>query len=92
MGTKRQAQDAIKEEAVRCNQFYVNQRWLGGLLTNFQTIQKSIKRFKDIEAMQADGASKPTRRKSGFRSNASARRWRKTAGIKEMESFLTCSS
>jgi small subunit ribosomal protein S2 len=39
VGTKRQAQDAIKEEAVRCNQFYVNQRWLGGLLTNFQTIQ-----------------------------------------------------
>jgi small subunit ribosomal protein S2 len=55
VGTKRQAQDAIKEEALRCNQFYVNQRWLGGLLTNFQTIQKSIKRFKEIEAMQADG-------------------------------------
>ncbi|MGH9800380.1 MAG: 30S ribosomal protein S2, partial [Blastocatellia bacterium] len=55
VGTKRQAQDAIKEEAARCNQFYVNQRWLGGLLTNFQTIQKSIKRYKDIEAMQADG-------------------------------------
>ncbi len=55
VGTKRQAQDAIKEEAVRCNQFYINQRWLGGLLTNFQTIQKSIKRYKDIEAMQADG-------------------------------------
>ncbi len=55
VGTKRQAQDAIKEEALRCNQFYVNQRWLGGLLTNFQTIQRSIKRFKEIEAMQADG-------------------------------------
>lgn len=55
VGTKRQAQDAIKEEAMRCNQFYINQRWLGGLLTNFQTIQKSIKRFKEIEAMQADG-------------------------------------
>ena len=55
VGTKRQAQDAIKEEALRCNQFYINQRWLGGLLTNFQTIQKSIKRYKDIEAMQADG-------------------------------------
>src|SRR5262245_40805977 len=55
VGTKRQAQDAIKEEALRCNQFYVNQRWLGGLLTNFQTIQKSIKRYKEIEAMQADG-------------------------------------
>ncbi len=55
VGTKRQAQDAIKEEALRCNQYYINQRWLGGLLTNFQTIQKSIKRFKEIEAMQADG-------------------------------------
>src|SRR4029079_8159717 len=53
--TKRQAQDAIRDEAVRCNQFYINQRWLGGLLTNFQTIQKSIKRMKEIEAMQADG-------------------------------------
>lgn len=55
VGTKRQAMDAIKEEALRCNQFYINQRWLGGLLTNFQTIQKSIKRYKEIEAMQADG-------------------------------------
>lgn len=55
VGTKRQAQDAIKEESLRCNQYYINQRWLGGLLTNFQTIQKSIKRYKEIEAMQADG-------------------------------------
>jgi small subunit ribosomal protein S2 len=55
VGTKRQAQEAIKEEAERCNQYYINQRWLGGLLTNFQTIQKSIKRLKEIEAMQADG-------------------------------------
>ncbi len=55
VGTKRQAQDAIKEEAIRCNQYYINQRWLGGLLTNFQTIQKSIKRYKEIEAMQTDG-------------------------------------
>ena len=55
VGTKRQAQDAIKEEALRCNQYFINQRWLGGLLTNFQTIQKSIKRYKEIEAMQADG-------------------------------------
>jgi small subunit ribosomal protein S2 len=55
VGTKRQAQDAIRDEAHRCGQFYINQRWLGGLLTNFQTIQKSIKRLKDIDAMQADG-------------------------------------
>ena len=55
VGTKRQAQDAVREEAERAGQFYVNQRWLGGLLTNFQTVQKSIKRFKDLEAMQTDG-------------------------------------
>jgi small subunit ribosomal protein S2 len=55
VGTKRQAQDAIREEAERSGQYYVNQRWLGGLLTNFQTVQKSIKRLKDLEAMQTDG-------------------------------------
>jgi len=55
VGTKRQAQDAIKEEAERCGQFYVNNRWLGGLLTNFQTVQKSIQKLKDIEAMREDG-------------------------------------
>jgi small subunit ribosomal protein S2 len=55
VGTKRQAQDAIREEATRSNQFYINNRWLGGLLTNFQTVQKSIKRLREIEAMQTDG-------------------------------------
>jgi small subunit ribosomal protein S2 len=55
VGTKRQAQDAVREEAERAGQYYVNQRWLGGLLTNFQTVQKSIKRLKELEAMQTDG-------------------------------------
>jgi small subunit ribosomal protein S2 len=55
VGTKRQAQDAVAEEARRCNMYYVNQRWLGGLLTNFATIQKSIKRLKELEAMSQDG-------------------------------------
>ncbi len=55
VGTKRQAQDAIREEAERCGQFYVNNRWLGGLLTNYQTVQKSIKKLKDIETMREDG-------------------------------------
>ena len=53
VGTKRQAQEAISEEATRCGMFYVNQRWLGGLLTNMATVQKSIKRLKDLEAMAA---------------------------------------
>jgi len=51
VGTKRQAQEAIAEEANRCQMFYVNQRWLGGLLTNMLTVQKSIKRLKELEAM-----------------------------------------
>ena len=55
VGTKRQAQDAIKEEAERCGQFYVNNRWLGGLMTNLQTVQKSVKKMKDIEGMKEDG-------------------------------------
>ena len=55
VGTKRQAQEAIAEEAKRCEMFYVNQRWLGGLLTNYATVQKSIKRLKELEAMSQDG-------------------------------------
>jgi small subunit ribosomal protein S2 len=55
VGTKRQAQEAIAEEAARCNMYYVNQRWLGGLLTNYITVQRSIKRLKELEAMAADG-------------------------------------
>jgi small subunit ribosomal protein S2 len=55
VGTKRQAQDAIREESERAGMYYINQRWLGGLLTNFQTVQKSIKRLKDLETMQTDG-------------------------------------
>ncbi len=55
VGTKRQAQDAIAEEAQRCGMFFVNQRWLGGLLTNFTTIQRSLARLRDLEAMTADG-------------------------------------
>jgi small subunit ribosomal protein S2 len=55
VGTKRQAQEAIAEEARRCSMFYVNQRWLGGLLTNNVTIQKSIQRLKELEQMSQDG-------------------------------------
>ena len=55
VGTKKQAQDAIKSEAERCGMFYVNERWLGGMLTNFKTIQSRIARLKDIERMAEDG-------------------------------------
>ena len=55
VGTKRQAQDAIAEEAGRCGMFYVNQRWLGGLLTNWVTVQKSVKRLQELDDMATDG-------------------------------------
>ena len=55
VGTKKQAQDAIRTEAVRCGMFYVNERWLGGMLTNFRTIQSRIKYMKEIETMAEDG-------------------------------------
>ncbi|MGA7318309.1 MAG: 30S ribosomal protein S2 [Silvibacterium sp.] len=55
VGTKRQAQDAIAEEATRCGMFYINQRWLGGLLTNWVTVQKSVKRLQELDDMATDG-------------------------------------
>jgi small subunit ribosomal protein S2 len=55
VGTKKQAQESIKDEATRCNMFYVNERWLGGMLTNFQTIEKRVKRLKMLEKQQEDG-------------------------------------
>jgi small subunit ribosomal protein S2 len=58
VGTKKQAQDAIREEAQRCGMFYVNHRWLGGMLTNYQTISRSIARLKEFEAMKEDGTLK----------------------------------
>ncbi|EAX48636.1 ribosomal protein S2 [Thermosinus carboxydivorans Nor1] len=55
VGTKKQAQEAVKEEATRCDMFYVNERWLGGMLTNFQTIQKRINRLRELEDMEEKG-------------------------------------
>src|SRR5690606_22709335 len=54
-GTKKQAQDSVREEAERCGHFYINQRWLGGTLTNFQTIQKRIDRLRELEKWEEDG-------------------------------------
>ena len=58
VGTKKQAQDAVKTEAERCGMYYVNERWLGGMLTNFKTIQTRIARLKEIETMSEDGTLK----------------------------------
>ncbi len=55
VGTKKQAQESIKDEATRCGMYYVNERWLGGMLTNFKTIQQRIQRLKELEKMQVDG-------------------------------------
>jgi len=55
VGTKKQAQDSVKEEAIRCGMYYVNERWLGGMLTNFKTMQTRVARLKDLEKMQNDG-------------------------------------
>ena len=63
VGTKRQAQDLIQEEAKRCGMYFVNERWLGGLLTNFSTIQKSIGRLRELEAMAEDGRYESLKKK-----------------------------
>jgi small subunit ribosomal protein S2 len=85
VGTKRQAQEAIKEEAERAGQFYVNNRWLGGLLTNYQTVQKSIQKLKDIEAMREDGRMEMLTKKEGLRlDNEHASLMKNLAGIKDM--------
>ena len=85
VGTKRQAQDAIREEAERCGQFYVNNRWLGGLLTNYQTVQKSIKKLKDIEAMREDGRFEMLTKKERLKLDREHEGLMKNlAGIKEM--------
>lgn len=85
VGTKRQAQEAIGEEARRCNMFYVNHRWLGGTLTNWTTLQKSIKRFKDIEAMEEDGRMNEVTKKEAIRLRRELGHYRENlSGIKDL--------
>src|SRR5689334_120474 len=85
VGTKRQAQDAVREEAERAVQFFVNQRWLGGLLTTSQTVQKSIKRLKDLEAMQTDGRYEKLTKKERIKLDRERQGLDKTlSGIKGM--------
>lgn len=85
VGTKRQAQDAIVEESERCEQYYVNNRWLGGLMTNFKTVQNSIRRLKDIEAMAEDGrAEKLTKKERLGLEREHEKLMKNLAGIKDM--------
>lgn len=85
VGTKRQAQEAIKEEATRCGQFYVNNRWLGGLLTNYDTVKKSINRLKEIESMREDGRAEMLTKKERLGLEREHEKLMKNlAGIKDM--------
>jgi small subunit ribosomal protein S2 len=86
VGTKRQAQDAIREEAERCGQFYINNRWLGGFMTNFQTVQNSIKKLKEIEAMREDGRYELLTKKERLGLDRTHEKLMKNfGGIKEMK-------
>jgi small subunit ribosomal protein S2 len=85
VGTKKQARVVIHEEAPRCNGFYVTERWLGGMLTNFNTIKNSIKRLKDIERMREDGTFEKFTKKERLMMDGEAERLTKVmGGIKEM--------
>jgi small subunit ribosomal protein S2 len=85
VGTKRQAKAVIQEEAERSGGFWITERWLGGMLTNFKTIKSSIKRLKDLEAMVADGTMDRLSKKEASRLNKERERLARTfSGIKEM--------
>jgi small subunit ribosomal protein S2 len=85
VGTKRQAQDVIAEEAQRCGMYFVNQRWLGGLLTNFTTIQRSLARLRDLEAMVTDGRYESLSKKEIARAEKEKRKLLKNLeGIRHM--------
>jgi len=85
VGTKRQAQDVIAEEAQRCGMFFVNERWLGGLLTNFATIQRSLGRLRDLEAMATDGRFDTLSKKEIARNEKERRKLAKNLeGIRQM--------
>ncbi|MBI4363822.1 MAG: 30S ribosomal protein S2 [Candidatus Latescibacteria bacterium] len=85
VGTKKQAKDAVEEEAQRCGMPFVNERWLGGMLTNFKTIKSNIRRFKDIEKMAADGTLEKLSKKEQSQIDKERTRLTKIfSGIKEM--------
>jgi len=86
VGTKKQAQESIESEAVRCDMFYVNQRWLGGMLTNFKTIKKRIERLKELEQMENDGTFDVLPKKEVIKLKAEKEKLEKNlGGIKNMD-------
>ena len=86
VGTKKQAQECMKEAAVKCGMFYVNQRWLGGMLTNFKTIKARVQRLKDLEAMEQDGTFDVLPKKEVINLKKEMEKLEKNlGGIKEME-------
>lgn len=85
VGTKRQAQDTIRDEAARCGMFYMNHRWLGGTMTNFDTIKKSVKRFKEIEAALANEDSHLTKKERIGLERQRRKMERAFGGIKDMD-------
>ncbi len=88
VGTKKQAQDAIKEESIRSGSFFINQRWLGGMLTNFNTIKKRVTRLKKLEEMAADGTFDVLPKKEVIKlNNEKDKLERYLGGIKEMNSL-----
>ena len=85
VGTKKQAQEAMREEALRCNMFYVNERWLGGMLTNWKTVRQSIKRLKDLETQSQDGTfDKLTKKEALMRTRELDKLENSLGGIKDM--------
>ncbi len=85
VGTKKQAQDSVAEEAVRCGQYYVNQRWLGGMLTNFSTVKQSIERLKKLDAMFEDGTIEAYTKKEALKMDKEREKLEKVlGGIKNM--------
>jgi small subunit ribosomal protein S2 len=85
VGTKKQAQEVVKEEAIRCGAFYVTERWLGGMMTNFQTIRQNIKRLRDLESMRDDGTFTKLTKKEVLRLEKEMGKLEKfLGGIKDM--------
>ncbi|QCI20959.1 30S ribosomal protein S2 [Buchnera aphidicola (Hyperomyzus lactucae)] len=91
VGTKRAARNGIKEAAINCEQFYVNHRWLGGMLTNWKTVRQSIKRLKDLEIESKDGTfSKLTKKEALIRSRELSKLENSLGGIKNMGGLPDC--